>query len=114
MLLSIVFITSTTNKNSSNRWATVRLIDKRGALIMLYHLTIVIHSSIGHLHDHCIQTTADKIEAKDKDIDPDQDGYLIDACCSAEPLITCFYKDKPSINPCPKGKIMDAGRKSFW
>ena len=39
---------------------------------------------------------------------------LLPTCCSAEPLISCHYKDKPSKVPCPDSPNIDKGRKSFW
>jgi hypothetical protein len=40
------------------------------------------------------------------------------ACCSAEPLITCYYRDKPSVEECKHVKVpsIDRGQKgkSFW
>lgn len=35
-------------------------------------------------------------------------------CCSAEPLIECYYKDKPSVIPCIDSPLHDKNRKSFW
>lgn len=35
-------------------------------------------------------------------------------CCSAEALLTCHYKDKPSKIPCPHAPNIDVGRKPFW
>ena len=35
-------------------------------------------------------------------------------CCSAEPLVTCHYRDKPSIIPCLDSPPIDKGRPSFW
>ncbi|KAL9188823.1 hypothetical protein ACHAXT_007201 [Thalassiosira profunda] len=42
------------------------------------------------------------------------EGALVQQCCSAEPLITCHYKDKPSKNPCPDAPCIDKKCKSFW
>lgn len=36
------------------------------------------------------------------------------ACCSIEPLVTCFYRDKPSIKPCKESKPIDKGGRSWW
>ena len=36
------------------------------------------------------------------------------ACCSAEPLVQCFYRDKPSKIPCRGSDPIDKGRPSFW
>jgi len=39
---------------------------------------------------------------------------LIDACCSAEPLLSCHYRDKPSVIDCSDKEPKDKGGKSFW
>ena len=36
------------------------------------------------------------------------------SCCAAEPLVTCFYKDKPSIAPCNDSPQIDKKGKPFW
>lgn len=36
------------------------------------------------------------------------------SCCSLEPLVTCFYKDKPSIVPCRDSPSIDVNGRSFW
>jgi len=35
-------------------------------------------------------------------------------CCSATPVISCHYKDKPSIIPCHDSPSLDKGKSSFW
>jgi len=35
-------------------------------------------------------------------------------CCSAEPLISCHYRDKPSVIPCQDSPSLDKAGKSFW
>ena len=35
-------------------------------------------------------------------------------CCAAEPLVTCHYRDKPSITSCVSSPPKDKGRASFW
>ena len=35
-------------------------------------------------------------------------------CCLANPNITCWYRDKPSLNPCKGSPPIDKGRPSFW
>jgi hypothetical protein len=39
---------------------------------------------------------------------------LTTMCCAAEPLVSCHFRDKPSIIPCKKSPLMDKGGKSFW
>lgn len=45
-------------------------------------------------------------------------GEFDSACCSAEPLVTCHYKDKPSVEECKHVSVpsIDGGKKgkSFW
>ncbi|GMI29999.1 hypothetical protein TeGR_g2536 [Tetraparma gracilis] len=36
------------------------------------------------------------------------------ACCSAEPMVKCHFKDKPSIVKCDSSPNKDKGGKSFW
>lgn len=35
-------------------------------------------------------------------------------CCSSEPLISCHYRDKPSVIPCKDRPSMDGNGASFW
>ena len=35
-------------------------------------------------------------------------------CCLAKPIITCHFKDKPSIIPCKDSPPIDKGHQSFW
>mmetsp|Transcript_10463 Transcript_10463/g.22153 ORF Transcript_10463/g.22153 Transcript_10463/m.22153 type:complete len:643 (-) Transcript_10463:260-2188(-) len=43
-------------------------------------------------------------------------GGLETACCSAEPLIKCHFKDKPSVEQCKDSSVptIDKNGKSFW
>jgi hypothetical protein len=41
-------------------------------------------------------------------------GVLSNHCCSAQPIITCFYQDKPSKIPCPDSPFIDKKGKSWW
>ena len=36
------------------------------------------------------------------------------ACCAADALVTCHYKDKPSIKSCADSPAKDRGQRSFW
>ena len=38
----------------------------------------------------------------------------LQTCCSAEPIIKCHYKDKPSIIPCKDSPNIDDGKPSWW
>ncbi|KAL7433419.1 hypothetical protein ACHAXM_003546 [Skeletonema potamos] len=35
-------------------------------------------------------------------------------CCSAKPLISCYFKDRPSVVPCNDSPSYDKNAKSFW
>ena len=37
-----------------------------------------------------------------------------DGSCLAEPLVSCHYKDKPSLRPCPDSLSLDNNGQSFW
>ena len=59
-----------------------------------------------YVQDTCIQHEANQIS-----------GFAengIQTCCSAEPLISCHYRDKPSKIPCRDSPPIDKGRASFW
>jgi Nucleotide-diphospho-sugar transferase len=36
------------------------------------------------------------------------------ACCSATPLFSCHYMDKPSLKPCRDSPSIDKGKSSWW
>ena len=40
-------------------------------------------------------------------------GGMLD-CCSVEPLVSCHYRDKPSVIPCKDSPPIDSGQRSFW
>jgi hypothetical protein len=39
---------------------------------------------------------------------------FVSTCCSAEPLISCHYRDKPSKIPCKHSPSIDKGKPSWW
>ena len=41
-------------------------------------------------------------------------GNLADSCCSAEPVLDCFFKDKASKEPCDTSPNKDRGQASWW
>lgn len=45
---------------------------------------------------------------------PGQQHVSAEACCSADALITCHYRDKPSKIPCKSSPNIDKGKPSFW
>lgn len=59
------------------------------------------------LRDQCNHKTL-------KEIGTDGSASLVQPCCSAEPLIKCHYRDKPSKIPCKKSPPIDPGMRSFW
>lgn len=68
-----------------------------------------------YLNDKCIGSTADKIRGGQAvDSDKRKLGDLLQPCCSKEPLISCFYRDKPSIVKCNDSPNLDKGKPPFW
>lgn len=41
-------------------------------------------------------------------------GHVNTACCSAEPITKCFYRDKASIIPCKDSPPKEKAGQSFW
>ena len=61
-----------------------------------------------YVQDKCIGSTAEKIEAETSET------QIVSTCCSAEPLISCHYRDRPSKLPCTDSPPIVKGGKSFW
>ena len=62
-----------------------------------------------YLKDQCIDKPLSEIS-------PDENGVIsfVETCCSKEPIVSCHYRDKPSIIPCNDSPNIDKGRPSFW
>ena len=41
-------------------------------------------------------------------------GVASEKCCSVKPLITCYFKDKPSVIPCNDSPAHEQNGDSFW
>jgi hypothetical protein len=63
-----------------------------------------------YVQEQCIHTHIDDIPNFDKS-DP---SSLASTCCSAEALISCHYRDKPSVIPCKDSPPIDEGKPSWW
>ncbi|KAL7448519.1 hypothetical protein ACHAWC_003027 [Mediolabrus comicus] len=59
-----------------------------------------------YLQDHCISNDFQGEEVSD--------GSLISHCCSAEPIFSCHFRDKPSKKPCWDSPCIDKRCRSFW
>ncbi|KAL9188758.1 hypothetical protein ACHAXT_007136 [Thalassiosira profunda] len=58
-----------------------------------------------YMQDECVGKEAHEINGGDD---------LAKHCCSAEPLITCHYRDKPSKIPCPDAPLITEKGKAFY
>jgi len=74
-----------------------------------------------HLNKILFYRQMDQWYLQDKCIDKEVSNIEIDAgsdftgtCCSAEPLFSCHYKDKPSTRPCKDAPALDKDGKSYW
>ena len=54
--------------------------------------------------NHLCETDAHKIDSDE----------LRNVCCAAEPLVECFFSDKPSVIPCGDKPPIDKGKPDFW
>ena len=41
-------------------------------------------------------------------------GAFLEGCCSAEPVVQCFYKDKASLHSCSDSPPKDKGHGDWW
>jgi hypothetical protein len=65
-----------------------------------------------YVQDVCVNKKVNEITGT---IDNAVESDLTPTCCSAKPLISCHYRDKPSVIPCKESPAIDKGkRKSFW
>ena len=64
-----------------------------------------------YLKDECVAKTGSDILGDGTTV---EHGSLVEPCCSAEPIITCFYKDKPSKIPCNDSPPIDKNGRPFW
>lgn len=63
--------------------------------------------------DVCLQKTAQQILGLDTNATVESSS-LIQPCCSAEPIISCHYRDKPSKLPCSDSPTIDKNGRPFW
>jgi hypothetical protein len=42
------------------------------------------------------------------------ENLSITKCCAKKPIVTCHFKDKASMIPCPDAPLMDKQGHSFW
>ena len=67
-----------------------------------------------HVNDKCVGREAKTITEQVPDTQSANAGTLTAHCCSAEPIIKCHYRDKPSKHECPDSPFIDKKGKSFW
>ena len=67
-----------------------------------------------YLNDRCVGKEAHEISgAESEEKGKSKYGILPNHCSSAEPIITCHYRDKPSKIPCPDAPMREQGSASF-
>jgi hypothetical protein len=64
-----------------------------------------------YLEDVCVQEKVEEI-LPSSSFFGGSDGDLVSTCCHAEPLISCHYRDKPSVIPCHDSPPIDKGKPS--
>jgi Nucleotide-diphospho-sugar transferase len=62
------------------------------------------------VHQACENKTLGELDVDTSAEPPD----ITSSCCSAEPLVECHYRDKPSKIPCRRSPPIDKGKRSFW
>ncbi len=66
-----------------------------------------------YLQESCVNKPIDTIISEQNVFEPGA-GVLRDLCCSAEPLVSCHYRDKPSKIPCRDSPPIDRNGESWW
>mmetsp|Transcript_20280 Transcript_20280/g.41434 ORF Transcript_20280/g.41434 Transcript_20280/m.41434 type:complete len:652 (-) Transcript_20280:1308-3263(-) len=66
-----------------------------------------------YLQESCVNKHFDAI-LSERNILGSGVGVLLDQCCSAEPLVSCHYRDKPSKIPCRDSPPIDRNGESWW
>jgi hypothetical protein len=70
-----------------------------------------------HLKDECFSKQFDQITLSSSvGGDATHQGIVdhFSHCCSKEPMISCHYKDKPSVIDCSSSPPMDSNAASYW
>lgn len=71
-----------------------------------------------YVQEHCVEKKRSQILGLPTDTDANAVDSstldLVEPCCSAEALVSCHYRDKPSIIPCKDSPPIDKGKPSFW
>jgi Nucleotide-diphospho-sugar transferase len=62
-----------------------------------------------HVQEQCVHQPADKLLAGTS-----TPAEVTAKCCSAKPLYSCHYRDKPSIKPCPDSPFKDKDVNTPW
>ena len=62
-----------------------------------------------YVEEQCTHKKVDEIPGIDGD-----EKDLVSACCLAEPVFECHYKDKPSKFPCNDSPPIDKNGRPFW
>ena len=62
-----------------------------------------------YVKDQCVHKKPEEISVVDG-----EGKDLAIACCTAEPIFECHYRDKPSKFPCYDSPPIDKDGKSFW
>ncbi|KAL7528955.1 hypothetical protein ACHAXR_004091 [Thalassiosira sp. AJA248-18] len=62
-----------------------------------------------YVNDSCIGKESTEILSGER-----VGGDIVGACCSAEPLFSCHYRDKASMRSCADSPPKDKNGKSFW
>jgi len=85
-------------------WTT----NKKNKLVFLQQM------GLWYVNDKCI--SGGGVEVANGLSHNDSEGDLESACCSAEPVIKCHYRDKPSVEQCKDSSAptIDKDAKSFW
>jgi len=90
--------------------------EKKSALPMIFHMcwTANKDDKILYLQQLGEWYLPDDTCSNEQLTDKRTDVAYLTGCCAAEPIISCHFKDKPSIVKCDDSPDRDKGGKKFW
>lgn len=64
--------------------------------------------------DHTVQDVLHLVNDTMNTKEIGREGTYTTTCCSATPLFSCHFRDKPSYKPCKDSPPIDSGKPSWW
>jgi len=107
--------------HNHGRWNYLRKIPSGKTTAEIFHMSwtenkdnkILFMKQMGmwHLKDQCVSKSLSDILSLPG---AEESADTFNLCCSVEPLISCHYKDKPSVIDCSSSPPIDRDGQAWW